>query len=93
MEKIKFDHLHQSAPSFKGTRISELSRIQNWLRIDKRVLVLVNPIDSWSSWKYSVLMEDKMCPFYEPEYDKFNEFETYEDALEAGLIRASEILN
>lgn len=67
------------------------SFLQTWLRRLK-ILVLVNLIDSWDSWKYTILMEDSMSPFFEPEYDKWNEFKTYESALEAGLQDALEMM-
>lgn len=68
------------------------SLLQKWLRDERKVVVSVQPIDSWNSWSYSILMQDEYCPFFEPEYDKFNEFKTYEDALEEGLKVALELL-
>lgn len=68
------------------------SLLQKWLREEKKVLVLVNPIDTRHSWKYTILMEDTMSPFFEPDYDKFNEYLTYEDALESGLNQALKFL-
>lgn len=65
--------------------------IQMWL-LSKRVLVEVIVIDSWDSFRYRILFEDAMAPFFEPDYDKFNEFETYESALEAGIHSALKLM-
>ncbi len=59
---------------------------QLWLQNEKRALIQVIPIDDWDHWSYRILLPDRMAPFFEPDYDKFNGFPTYELALEAGLL-------
>lgn len=78
------DKFYISAPS--------QSQLQKWLREEKRCIVYVTPIDSWDSWKYTILMEDVISPFFEPEYDRFNEYKSYEEALETGLKTALELI-
>lgn len=85
-----FDY-RNSANNFYISAPSQ-TRLQKWLREEKRCIVYVTPIDSWDSWKYTILMEDSMSPFFEPEYDRFNESTTYEVALEAGLKKALELM-
>lgn len=65
--------------------------IQMWL-LSKRVLVEVTAIDSWNSFRYRIAFEDAMSPFFEPDYDKFNESQTYEAALEAGIHSALKLI-
>lgn len=65
--------------------------IQMWL-LSKRVLVEVAAIDSWDSFRYRIAFEDAMSPFAEPSYDFFNEFQTYEAALEAGIHSALKLM-
>lgn len=92
MENLASEELYRLTELHGGSGSYNLAKIQTWLREQRKVLVLVNPIDSWDSWKYTILMEDSTSPFFEPEYDKFKEFKTYEDALEAGLKKALELM-
>lgn len=69
-----------------------LSEIQAYLR-SERICVYVIPVDSRDSWSYRILLEDIMAPFFEPDYDKENEFPTYEHALRNGLIIGMKMLH
>lgn len=91
MERLASKELYSLYMSKGGNGSYDPEEIRNWLRHQK-VFVFVRPIDSWDSWNYTILMEDAMSPFFEPDYDKFNEFKTYEEALEAGLKKALELM-
>jgi hypothetical protein len=84
----KYDH--NGKPETLGFFKSDISAptqyiLQTWLR-NKKILVEVRPVDDWSSWCYSIFMEDCMSPFFEVKNN--NEYPSYEDALEAGLYEA-----
>jgi len=54
-----------------------------WLRNKDRmfrVTCVIQPVDSWDWWTYTILMEGYMCPFDEVKADDFIQFESYESA-------------
>ena len=64
------------------------SQAFRWFR-EKKVLGLVNPIDDWNSWSYSILAEDCMSPFFEMEHG--DEYKSYEEAEIACLKKLIEL--
>lgn len=83
-----------SKTDFARQSISSTGRllcdIQSWLRETRQAVISVTPIDDFDSWHFDLLLPDVMTPFFRPEYDLLNEFETYEKALEAGIAAALE---
>lgn len=59
-----------------------------WFR-GQKVLGLVNPIDDWHHWSFSILAEDCMSPFFEAFQGL--EYSTYEEAELACLRKMIEI--
>ena len=64
-----------------------------WLREEKKVFVLVSPVDDWTSWTIIIYAKDCMSPFFQayptptseiPEYDQhpLAEHEALNKALE-----------
>lgn len=64
------------------------SQAFRWFR-EKKVLGLVNPIDDWNSWSYSILAEDLMSPFYEMKHG--DEYKSYEESELACLAKMIEL--
>lgn len=56
--------------------IPTYSQCFKWFR-ERKMLGLINPIDDWNSWSFSILSEDCMSPFFEMsqglEYKSFEE--------------------
>lgn len=88
LERLSQTDFPKSSGSSAGRLLFD---IQMWL-LSKRVLVEVTAIDSWNSFRYRIVFADEMCPFFEPDYDKFNESQTYESALEAGIHLALKLM-
>lgn len=76
---------------FSTYQVPTQSLLQKWLREVFKVLVNVAPIDAWDCWGYTLLGEDAMQPFRKLDL-QYNEYPTYEEALEAGLLEALKIL-
>ena len=72
--------LNCTAPSF--------AQAFRWFRGNK-ILGLVNPIDDWNHWSFSILAEDCMSPFFEAFQGL--EYSTYEEAELACLRKMIEI--
>lgn len=62
--------------------------IQMWLIAKRYAVVEVFPIDDWDHWSFRIALEDRVAPFFEPDYEKYQEFENYESALIAGIHEA-----
>ena len=56
--------------------IPTYSQCFKWFK-ERKMLGLINPIDDWNSWSFSILSEDCMSPFFEMsqglEYKSFEE--------------------
>lgn len=85
LKKLSKTDFGKYAPS---STIRLLFDIQMWLMASQIALVEVFPVDDWGSFSYRIALPDKMAPFFEPEYDRGNEFDSYEKALEAGIFEA-----
>lgn len=70
------------------------SLLQRWLREKHKIFVYVNPVDSWHEYKYIVLCEDVMAPFYLYENSEVNSktYNTYEESLEQGLFESLKLI-
>lgn len=69
-----------------------MEEFKNWLQLNKHALLMVNVIDDWEHWHYIILLPDIPSPFFEPNYNKENEYYTYQEALLEGLITICEII-
>lgn len=58
--------------------------VAKWLRETKQAVLLVKPVDDWTSWTYNVLYPDIMSPFYIAN-TTFDEYPTFEAAELAGI--------
>lgn len=67
------------------------SLLQKWLR-EQKVLIDVRIVDDWNHWNVIILMEDAISPFFIAYQDHSNEFQTYEEALEFGLLEALKLI-
>ena len=74
-----------------GFQVVTQSLLQKWLREEKKVSVEVNAVDTWEEWIARVYGEDSMSPFFL--YKVTDGAETYEAALEQGLLAGLELLN
>ena len=72
-------------PVCKAPTFSQAFR---WFR-EKKVLGLVNPIDDWNSWSFSILADDCMSPFFEMSHG--DEYKSYEEAELACLAKMIEL--
>lgn len=81
---------HEDTSDFETIPAPTQSLLAKWLR-NRKVLVQVGPIDGWDSWFYSILMEDLMSPFFIADAPE-TEYSSYEEAFEAGLQKALELL-
>lgn len=73
-----------SCESFQCYSAPTQNQLSKWLREVKRILLQVTPIDSWNNWTVCAYNED-MRGLFDME-SSYVEFETYEDALEFGLM-------
>lgn len=62
--------------------------IQMWLIATNKAIVEVFPFDDWDHWGFRFVVSNIESPFFEPDYDKLNEFDSYEQALESGIFEA-----
>lgn len=67
------------------------TELQIWLLIEYKIYVWVTPLDSWNEWAYNILTEDPNNPFFSP-VKECEGFKTLESAMEAGLIKALNLI-
>lgn len=63
--------------------------------LDMEVFILINPVDSYDYWMFTILGKDLMSPFFEY-YDSFKqglEFETKLETTTIAIQKANEIFN
>jgi len=66
-----------------------------WLREEKKILVLVSPVDDWTSWTFIIYAKDCMAPFfqaYPTPTSEIPEYSTHELAEHEALNKALEII-
>jgi hypothetical protein len=68
-----------------------LALAQKWLMDDHKLIIQVIPFDSWDNWVFKILAEDCMSPFFEA-HDEMKEFNSYDEALEAGILEATNLI-
>ena len=67
-----------------------------WLREEKKLLVIVSPVDDWTSWTFIIYAKDCMAPFfqaYPTPTSEIPEYNTHELAEHHALNKAFEILS
>lgn len=67
-----------------------------WLREERKLLLLVSPVDDWTSWTFIILAKDLMSPFFHAfprTADEIPEYPTHELAEHHALNKALEIIN
>jgi hypothetical protein len=68
-----------------------LALVQMWFMDNHKLIIQVTPFDGWGNWLFKILAEDCMSPFFEA-HDEMEEFNTYDEALEAGILEAIKLI-
>lgn len=90
-KQLEINATYQNHLAFKGWVASPtFSQAFRWFR-DKKLLGLINPIDDWNIWAFSILAEDCMSPFFE--IINSDEYKSYEEAEIECLKKLIEIAN
>lgn len=71
-----------------------LELAKKWFLEKHKIFIDIYTIDDWDHWGFKIMEEDCMSPFfisYDSEHSDF-EWNTYDEALEAGLTQAIELI-
>lgn len=67
-----------------------MCELQKWL-LNRKILLEIQPIDSWDSWTFTIFLEDIVSPFFQIPYNQL-EYKTHDEAFEQGLFIALELV-
>lgn len=82
--------------NFEWSEYSDCCSVPLWQQVldwflDKKILIQIPAIDDWNRWAVTIYMEDISCPFYLASNLEYSEFDSYEEAREAAILKAIEL--